>query len=173
VTTTNPRPWFALIARAVFLLSLLGTTLFETLSMRRLPRMVAVHFDDAGFGTSFMTTERYRIFILLFSIGLPLILVALMTSACLKAREMKLPNRDYWMAPQRIARTREFLVAHGVWFGSLLVGLMCFVHWLVLDANGRQPPRLANAALSLGLLALLLCMVAWIGTLMLTFRRRR
>jgi len=48
---------------------------------------------------------------------------------------------------------------------------MCFMHWLVLDANRRRPPLLSNQAVFLGLLALLGCMIAWIGTLMIAFRR--
>jgi uncharacterized membrane protein len=156
---------------AVFLVLLLAAALFINQTVAALPARVAVHFDANGVASSFMTGVQYRRFILLFTIGTPIVLVAFMSSAYSRATDMKLPNRDYWLAPQRIARTRSFLVAHGIWFGSLLVALMSFVHWLVLDANRRQPPALSNQGTFLGLLVLLVCMAAWIGTLMVAFRR--
>jgi hypothetical protein len=84
---------------------------------------------------------------------------------------MKLPNRDYWLAPERIAQTRSMLVAHGVWFGSLLVAMVCFAHWLELDAQRRVPPQLSNAALEVGLLVFFLIAGGWILGLLIAFRR--
>jgi uncharacterized membrane protein len=156
---------------AVFIGMLLLAAVFVSQTANELPTHVAVHFDDVGQATSSMAKNRYRLFIVLFAIVLPIALVAIMTAAYSRARELKLPNRDYWLAPQRIARTRSFLVAHGLWFGSLLVALMCFIHWLVLDANRQLPPQLSNQAAFIGLLVLLGCMVVWIGTLMVVFRR--
>jgi len=98
---------------AVFAGMLLFAALFVNQTVGALPGLVAVHFDESGQATSFMEASRYRIFILLFTIVLPIVLVAVMASAYSRAKEMKLPNRDYWLAPQRIARTRSFLVAHG------------------------------------------------------------
>jgi uncharacterized membrane protein len=157
----------------VFVVMLLLAALFVNQTYGMLPAQVAVHFDDAGYPTSFIAAARYRIFVLLFTLALPIALVSLMTSAYSRAKDLKLPNRDYWLAPQHIARTRSFLVGHGIWFGSLLVGLMSFMHWLVLDANRRVPPQLSNQSMFIGLLVLLGCMIAWIGTLMVTFRRPR
>jgi uncharacterized membrane protein len=165
-------PKTPVVSWAVFIVLVLAAAVYEYRTATRLPRMVAVHFDQAGLATSFMAVSRYRIAISLFSIVLPVALVAVMTFAYSRATDVKLPNRDYWMAPHRIAGTRAFLVAHGIWFGSILVGLMCFVQWLVLDANQRRPPQLSNAAMLLGLSVLLGCMVVWIATLTVAFRRR-
>ena len=172
VDATPAAPKTPVVSWAVFIVLVLGAAVYEYRTATRLPRMVAVHFDQAGLATSFMAVSRYRLAISLLSIVLPVALVAVMAFAYSRAADMKLPNRDYWMAPQRIARTRAFLVAHGIWFGSILIGLMCFLQWLVFDANQRRPPQLSNAAMLLGLTALLGCMVVWIGTLMVAFRRR-
>jgi hypothetical protein len=75
------------------------------------------------------------------------------------------------MAPQRIDRTRSFLVAHGVWLGSLLVVLSCFVHWLELRANRQQPPHLSSQTFAVCMIAFLIAMAAWIAALMFAFRR--
>jgi uncharacterized membrane protein len=171
MTDAPPQRYSHKIPWAVFIAALLLAALFVNQTASELPSAVAVHFDASGQATSFMASGRYRLFILLFAIGLPIAIVALMTTAYSRATEFKLPNRDYWLAPQRLARTRSFLVGHGIWFGSLLTGLMSFMHWLILDANRQQPPYLSNQALFVGLLVLLCAMVAWIGTLMVAFRR--
>jgi hypothetical protein len=173
VRDVPPRRYSHTFSWMIFIGLVLLGSLFVNQTVNGLPPQVAVHFDDAGQATSFMPSGRYRLFVLLFTVVLPIALVATMTSAYSRATDFKLPNRDYWLAPQRIARTRSFLVAHGIWFGSLLVGLMCFMHWLVIDANRQHPPQLSNQALFIGLLVLLGCMVAWIGTLMVAFRRPR
>jgi hypothetical protein len=97
--------------------------------------------------------------------------VAILTTVYSRATDMKLPNREYWLAPQRLDRTRAFLVAHGVWFGSLLVTLVCCVHWLELGANRLQPPHLSNQTFAAVLVAFLIATAAWISALMFAFRR--
>jgi uncharacterized membrane protein len=161
------------VAWAVFIALLLFTAVFVLRTTTELPARVAVHFDETGQATSFMVRSQYRALILVFATALPLALVAIMSSAYSRATQFKLPNRDYWLAPQRIAQTRAFLIGHGIWFGSLLTGLMCFMHWLVLDANRHVPPFLSNQTVFVGLLVILGCMLAWIGTLMAAFRRPR
>jgi putative copper export protein len=99
------------------------------------------------------------------------VVVAILTAVYSRATDLKLPNRDYWLAPERIDRTRAFLVAHGVWFGSLLVVLACFVHWLELAANRAQPPHLSNSMFAAVMIAFLLATTAWIAALMVAFRR--
>jgi hypothetical protein len=149
---------------------LLATALFVNRTAGQLPARVAVHFDVAGDPDGFMSSGQYRRFILFFAVGLPLILVALLTMTYSKSANLKIPNRDYWLAPGRIARTRAFLVAHGTWFGSLFAAMMCFTHWLVVTANRLQPPHLSNPAVYLGLFAFLACTLAWIATLMIALR---
>jgi uncharacterized membrane protein len=166
-----PQRYSHKISWAVFIGMLLLAALFVNQTASELPKKVAVHFDAAGQATSFMTVGHYRLFILLFAIGLPLAVVATMATAYSRAAYFKLPNRDYWLAPPRLARTRSFLIAHGIWFGSLLVGLMCFMHWLILDANRQEPPYLSNQSVFTGLLIILGCMIVWIGVLMAAFRR--
>jgi len=72
---------------------------------------------------------------------------------------------------RRLDRTRAFRVAHGVWFGSLLVTLGCFVHWLELAANRRQPPHLSNQMFAAVLIAFLIATAAWVAALMFAVRR--
>ena len=139
----------------------------------RLPPVTAVHFDASGAANSFMAREQYLKLISLFAVGLPLFIVIVTSVVYSRARDFKVPNRDYWMAPERAAATRSFLIGHGIWFGTLLAGLMCFIHWIVVIANGQQPPHLANAMAIGGLLVFLAVTLAWALVLVVAFRRPR
>ncbi len=156
---------------SVFILLLLFAIVFVTGTASQLPSMVASHFDAAGEPNAFTSRSGYVRFVLCLAIGLPVAVVAILWAVYSRARDFKLPNREYWLAPQRLDRTRAFLVAHGVWFGSLLVTLVCFVHWLELVANRRRPPHLSNLAFAAVLLVFLIAMAAWISALMFAFRR--
>ena len=156
---------------SVFILLLLFAVFFVTGTVSELPPSVASHFDAAGHANAFMSRGGYTRFVLCLVIGLPVLVVAVLTAVYSRAADMKLPNRDYWLAPQRIAGTRAFLVAHGVWFGSLLVLLVCLVHWLELAANREHPPHLPGQLFAAVMIAFLLAMAAWIAALMFAFRR--
>jgi uncharacterized membrane protein len=156
---------------SVFILLLLFAVGFVIGTVPDLPPRVASHFDAAGQANAFMSRSGYTRFVLCLVLGLPTVVVAILTAVYSRAGDLKLPNRDYWLAPQRIDRTRAFLVAHGVWFGSLLVILACFIHWLELTANREQPPHLSNSLFAGVMIAFLLATAAWVAALMVAFRR--
>ncbi|HWX79380.1 MAG TPA: hypothetical protein VNZ02_04785 [Steroidobacteraceae bacterium] len=160
-------------AWSIFVLLLLFAIVFVTRSSAALPPLVGSHFDAAGFPNAFMTRGGYTRFVLCLGTLLPVALVALLTRVYSRANDLKLPNRDYWLAPERLARTRARLVAHGVSFGSLLVTMVCFVHWLVLGAYRRTPPQLSSAAIEAGMLTFFLISGGWIIVLLIAFRRPR
>jgi uncharacterized membrane protein len=155
----------------VFIALLVFAILFVTGTASELPPMVASHFDAGGQPNTFMTRNGYIRFVLCLCVGLPLLIVTVLVAVYSRATTLKLPNRDYWMAPERINRTRSFLAAHAVWFGSLLVVLTCSVHWLELGANRQQPPHLSSQAFAVCMIVFLVAMAAWIAVLMFAFRR--
>ena len=160
-----------LITWSVFIALLLLAILFVTGTASKLPPMVASHFDASGQPNAFMSRSGYIRFVLCFAVGFPVVIVIILTMVYSRATDLKLPNRDYWLAPQRLDRTRAFLVAHGVWFGSLLVTLVCYVHWLELRANRLLPPHLSNQTFAALMLAFLIATGVWIAALMFAFRR--
>jgi uncharacterized membrane protein len=160
-------PW------VVFALMLLLAVVYVTGSVSGLPLLVASHFDSNGDPDAYMPRKSYTMFVLILSVGLPLAIVALLSVVYSKARDMKLPNRDYWLAAERIAQTRAMLVNHGVWFGTTMTALVCFVHWLELDAHRTVPPHLSSQLFAGGLAAFLLITLGWIFVLLRAFRLPR
>jgi uncharacterized membrane protein len=163
----NKIPWI------VFALALLFAIFYFSHTVASLPAMVASHFDGAGFPNSYMTRAFYTKFVFGMGVGFPIAMVALLSLVYSKGGDMKLPNRDYWLAPERIAQTRALLVAHAVWFGCLMVAMVCYMHWLILTAHRSVPPHLSNQMVMGGLLVFIGISAGWIIALLRTFRRPR
>jgi uncharacterized membrane protein len=161
------------LSRWIFLALLLLGAAYVLLTADSLPERVASHFDTAGAPNGYMSKSDYRLFILGFTAGFPLLIVSLMGQVYRRASgRMNIPNREYWLAPERIEGTIAFLTAHAQWLGSLLVLLFCAMHHLLLQANSVQPPHLPGSGLNVLMLVPVLGVGAWITALMVRLRRK-
>jgi uncharacterized membrane protein len=158
-------PWI------LFVGALLFAAYYVSHTTPSLPPLVASHFDAGGAANAFMARDTYEHFMLIMSVGFPLLLVVFLALVFSYARNIKVPNGDYWLAPERIAQTRSFLIARGAWFGVLMCLMMCLVHRLELHANALVPPHLAGKQATSVLLGFFLITAGWIFGLMLAFRR--
>jgi len=148
-----------------------GAALFVWLSSLSLPDVVASHFEGDGYANGFMSRAGYLRFTLAFVVGLPVFLVGVLhLSLGSPNARINLPNRDYWLAPERRADTVAFLRAHMARFGAVLVVFLCYVHWLVVRANRLAPPRLSSPAMVGGLLVFVVFALIWIRSLLRRFR---
>jgi hypothetical protein len=84
----------------------------------------------------------------------------------------RLPNRDYWLEPERIAATRAFLQRNLMLMGNLHLLLVIFAVQLAIMANFSAPPRL-HPAITWGLGLYFVCLVASLGHFYLRFRKPR
>jgi hypothetical protein len=103
---------------------------------------------------------------------LPLTLVFVPSISLRKPNEgLRLPNRDYWLAPERQAGTVEFLRQHMARFGSMLVVFLCYIHWLVVHANTLVPPRLPAPWAIGGIVVFVIGALVWTRLLLQHFRK--
>lgn len=127
-----------------------------------LPDNVASHFNGAGMPNGFMSQKGYLIFMLVFAVGIPALVVGGLSATFHSEKSnINIPNKDYWLAPERKRETIEFLSGHMAWLGSLLALFLAYVHWLLIEANSVQPAQLSNGHLFLGMGALLVSIVLW------------
>lgn len=156
----------------LFVLFVAVAAAFVWLTSMRLPSMVASHFADSGAANGFMPRGVYAWFMLALVVGLPAFMVGLtwVSIANPKAR-INVPNKDYWLAPERRAETIEFLRTGILWFGFMLVAFLCYVHWLVVLANRVQPAQLANTWFIGGLVAFLAALLVWLKVFLGHFRQ--
>jgi hypothetical protein len=167
LTTMNKIPWIVFAGALLFAIFYISSTVLS------LPPMVASHFDGAGLPTAHMTRTFYTKFVFGMGVGFPVAMVALLSLVYSKASDMKLPNREHWLAPERIAQTRALLISHAVWFGCLMVAMVCYMHWLILAAHRNVPPHLSNQMVMSGLLVFMAIAIGWVIALLRAFRLPR
>ncbi|HWZ62785.1 MAG TPA: DUF1648 domain-containing protein [Steroidobacteraceae bacterium] len=159
-----PAPFLVLIGAA------LG---FVVWSGRSLPDLVAAHFDSGGRTNGYMPKVLYLALMLLVTAVVPLLLVILPRRALAGSVErINVPNRDYWLAPERRAETVRFLSRQMTLFAALVIVFLCYVQWLVVRANALTPPSLSSRALLIGLAIFLGCTFAWTLRVIGRFARR-
>jgi hypothetical protein len=156
----------------VFIPILVGAAVFVWLTSAALPAVVASHFAANGAANGFMSRGAYLGVMLGVTIVVPL-LIALSGRliSVLPIYLVNLPNRQYWLAPERRIATIASLSNLSVYFASALVVFLCFVHWLVVKANESQPPRLEQAPFLVGLALFVVATIVWLVVLLRRFRR--
>jgi uncharacterized membrane protein len=138
-----------------------------------LPALVASHFDASGSANGFMPRATYRRLMLALLVFVPLLVAFLPTALIGKGgRHVSLPNKDYWLAPERREETIGFIRTHGQVFAAAIAVFMGYVHWLVVLANRAHPPVLSTPAMLGGLAVFLVATMAWALVLVRRFRAR-
>jgi hypothetical protein len=159
-------------ARLVFTILLVLTAMSIFATSDALPQTVASHFGGNNLANGWMSRDGYVLFMLCFSLGVPLFVV--LTVGWLPRavpRMINLPNRDYWLSGERREEALDYLLEHGYRLGSIVLLFMLGIHLLVLDANMARPPRLAGGLLLLLMVLLCAALGLWALALMRRFRR--
>ncbi len=141
----------------------------------QLPEKIASHFDASGRTNGSMSREGLAWFLVIFSIVLPGMMIA---SAAITNRipasKINLPNREYWLAPERLGETRAFLFRFMLWIASLTVLFIAGLHWVILQSNRPgEEPHLNGTAAMIVVGAFLAGLAAAIGLMMAKFLWRR
>ncbi len=150
-----------------------GAAGFVWLTSLSLPDVVASHFAGNGSANGFTSRGAYIGLMLALVVGLPALLtvVSHFGLGSPKAR-INLPNRDYWLAPERRAGTVSYLRGHLARFSAVLVVFLCYVHWLVVRANAVRPPHLSTPWINAGLVGFVVFAIVWIRLILRRFRNR-
>jgi hypothetical protein len=156
----------------LFVFFVLCAAAFVLLTSARLPALVASHFGSTGTANGFMPHDVYVYCILAVVVGLPAATVVITWLAIARPdARINLPNKAYWLAPERRASTVGYLRSGIVCFGILLVAFLCYVHWLVVLANGTHPPHLANSWFLAGLVVFFAALLIWMKLFLGRFRQ--
>lgn len=102
----------------------------------KLPEVVASHFDAYGNPNGWESKQVFLAFFLGVTL-IPAVLV-FVVPAIIKAIPVdlvNLPNKRYWLSPERSAETLDFLTSRFAWFGCAVYGLMLFVFRYAVQSN--------------------------------------
>jgi uncharacterized membrane protein len=105
-----------------------------------LPARMASEFDIAGNPTKEMAKSTVMIFNVCMIFLLPAILLTL-GRICTKLPRwmLDMPNKDYWLAPERAEQTAESMFRFILWLTNGVVLLLTAIVWLVYQANLGRP----------------------------------
>ena len=145
------------------LLALYAAVHFSSL-YHQLPDVVASHFNGRGAPNGYQTKQAFfAVFVgvtflcVLFGFGLASLIGAM------PMRLINLPNKQYWLAPERRDETLEWLKAYFGWFACALYVLMIVVYDYAAQSNlhPNHPPSVARLVYTLvGFLAFVIaCLV--------------
>jgi uncharacterized membrane protein len=117
--------------------TLLGLIVLQALIYYpQLPAQVASHFDAAGRPNAWSPKSAY------FALHTFIVLVVTICFAALPAwlerapaRLINLPNKDYWLAPERRAATMARIASALTWFGCAGLIFVLVITSLVIDFN--------------------------------------
>ena len=125
--------------RKAFFPVLAATVVFVWWSAGAMPEVVASHFEAGGVANGFMPRRQYVGFMVFVVVLVPSLLFFVGRLASrLPVQFINLPNKQYWLAPERRAATLTSLGNFGVWAAYATLGLLCLVHWFVVRANLQQ-----------------------------------
>ena len=137
----------------------------------QVPDTVASHFD--GLGSPNAWSSKNGFFGLYLAMILLLVIVFIFAPTWSETRikyGMKIPNRDYWLAPERLQQTKAFFRRQMIIMGVVHLLLAIYTIQLAILANLNQQPQLhPSIAWALGLYFIFL--IAWLVHFFMHFRK--
>lgn len=138
----------------------------------RLPEIMATHFGGTGRANGWMPREAFVAFQLgLYAVILLSFVGPAQVLGKIPARWFSLPNRDYWLAPERSARTAAHIRRQLWWMASATLLFTVGVTELVIRVNLGAYAALPTAPLLALLGAFLLYTLIWSLRFYRYFRR--
>jgi uncharacterized membrane protein len=108
-----------------------------------LPDRLASHFGASGIPNGWMTKSQF--FITFAVVLLPALVVEFWVSHRIANRpdaKLRLPNKEFWLAPERRAETFAYFESFFAWYGCAFLFVEVFAMGLAMRANFDTPPRL-------------------------------
>ena len=128
----------------------------------QMPEVVASHFDGRGAPNGW--SSRNVFFAIYLSMIALLVGIFIFVPRWSERRigfSLKIPNRDYWLAPERLEQTRAFFQRQMIVMGVVHLLLAIFTVQLAIMANLGQEARLhSSIGWALGLYFLFI--IAWL-----------
>lgn len=128
----------------------------------QMPDVVASHFNGRGVPNGWQTKSAFfavfagvGILSAVVGFGIPRI-IAMMPPAL-----VNLPNKRYWLAPEHVLETMEFMKVYFAWFGCALFLVMIFTFDYAIQSNLHPDNRPDASRMWYVLAGFLVFVVAW------------
>jgi hypothetical protein len=133
-----------------------------------LPERLASHFDGSGKADAWMSRPGY---ILLMGV-MPLVLGGLLVgmgkwAKHLPSEHLKIPRREYWLAPEHRPHLDAILLRWFLWLACLMTVFFAVLHGITVVANRSVPPRLDSGPIIGLTVGVLLLVMVWVVSLVM------
>jgi hypothetical protein len=136
-----PKSW---LPKAVFLLVALVALWQCATSFSVMPDRVASHFAASGLPNGWMTKQAFFMVYGAMVLLAALIEVYPARSIAKSPSRIHLPNKEYWLAPERRAETLACFEEYFAWYGCVFLLVEVLAMGLAIQANLNPPPRLST-----------------------------
>jgi uncharacterized membrane protein len=159
-----PRLLFAVLAAAA--------AIYFSSYYAQMPEVVASHFNGHGVPNGWQTKSAFfglfvgvSVLAAVVGFGIPRIIGAL------PPQLINLPNKRYWLAPEHLAETLEFLNTYFAWFGCAVFSVMILTFDYAIQSNLHPDNRPDVSRMWYILVGFLLFVVVWIARMFARFGR--
>jgi uncharacterized membrane protein len=131
------------VPRNLFFVILAAGILQCVYDLPLLPDRMASHFAASGVANGWMTKSQFLITYLV--VILPAIALEFWMPSRITKKSgagLNLPNKEYWLAPERRAETFAYFKGFFSWYGCAFLLLEVFAMGMALRANFADPARL-------------------------------
>jgi uncharacterized membrane protein len=135
----------------------------------QLPARVASHFGASGAANGWMTKQAF------FAVYAAIVVVCALVGFLAPRRiektspaRINLPNKDYWLAPERREATFAYFRTSFAWYACAFLFMLVLAMGLAIQANFASPPRMAGGSALTLVGAFILFNLLWVLSL---FRR--
>lgn len=139
----------------------------------QLPEVVASHFNGRGVANGWQTKSAFFMVCVGVSVlGVVIGFVIPRIIATLPPQLINLPNKAYWLAPDHLEETIEFLNSYFVWFscGVFMVIILTFDYAIQSNLHPDSRPDVSRMWYILA--GFVVFIVVWISRMFMRFGRR-
>jgi len=139
----------------------------------RMPLRMASHFAGDGRPNGWQPREAF--FLIMFVVGSLSAIIAFFAPWRIASQpnaRINLPNRDYWLAPERRAQTMNYISAFMAWLGCGVLFLLISGTFLAMQANLAPDGRLNSPALVAAIVVFLLSLMVGLIRFIRHFQER-
>ena len=131
------------LPKLIFVLLVLYATAHFSFVYPQLPNVVASHFNGRGAPNGWQTKQAFFQVLIIVSVVVVVLGFAIpKTIAALPIQLINLPNKNYWLAPERVAQTMAFLELTFAWFACalFLFNILVFDYAVQINLHPQHPP---------------------------------
>lgn len=163
----NPR-----LPRLLFVLLAVGAAIYFSSYYSQLPAVLASHFNGRGVANGWQTKPVF--FTVFAGVGALAAVIGFIIPrmiAALPPQQINLPNKAYWLAPDHLAETMEFLQSYIAWFSCAVFMVIILTFDYAIQSNLHPNNRSDTTRMWYILAGFLLFTTLWIVRIFKRFGR--